>query len=76
MYVGVTNDLYRRTYEHKQNTLKGFTEKYDVNKLVYFEETKDVYAALEREKQVKKWSRVKKDILVSLVNPSWKDLSV
>jgi len=76
MYVGVTNNLYRRADEHKNKNHKGFTEKYNVNKLVYFEETRDIYAALEREKQIKKWSRIKKNTLVSLANPDWKDLSV
>ena len=76
MYVGVTNDLQRRIYEHKNKLAKGFTEKYNVNKLVYFEETKDINAALEREKQFKKWRRAKKNALVVAVNPLWKDLSI
>jgi len=76
MYVGVTNDLQRRIYEHKNKLVKGFAEKYNVNKLVYFEETKDINAALEREKQFKKWRRSKKNALVVAVNPLWKDLSI
>jgi len=76
MYVGVTNDLQRRIYEHKNKLAKGFTEKYNINKLVYFEETKDINAALEREKQFKKWRRSKKNALVVAVNPLWKDLSI
>ena len=75
IYVGVTNDLERRTYEHKNKLLKGFTEKYHVNKLVYFEETSDVMAALAREKEIKKWRREKKNNLVLKINPEWRDLS-
>jgi putative endonuclease len=75
MYVGVTNDLERRLYEHKNKLVKGFTEKYNVNKLVYFEETGDVLSALAREKEIKKWRRQKKDALVRSVNPEWWDLS-
>lgn len=75
MYLGVTNDLARRIYEHKNKVVKGFTEKYNVNKLVYFEETGDVLSALTREKEIKKWRREKKDALVVSVNPEWKDLS-
>ncbi len=75
MYLGVTNDLARRIYEHKNKLVKGFTEKYNVSKLVYFEETGDVLSALAREKEIKKWRREKKDALVVGVNPEWKDLS-
>ena len=75
MYVGVTNNLERRVYEHKQHLVTGFTEKYNVHKLVYYEETEDVRVALEREKEIKKWRREKKDALVRLTNPEWKDLS-
>ena len=75
MYVGVTNNLERRLYEHKQKLMPGFTEKYNVNKLVYFEETNDVRVALEREKEIKKWRREKKNRLVETANPEWKDLS-
>jgi len=75
MYVGVTNILERRVYEHKMKMLPGFTEKYNVNKLVYFEETPDVCAAIAREKEIKKWRREKKNNLVVAVNPEWKDLS-
>ena len=76
MYVGVTNNLNRRIYEHKNKLIKGFTEKYNVNKLVYFEETYDVKSALEREKQIKKWRRDKKNALVTTINPDWLDLSL
>jgi len=75
MYVGVTNNLERRIYEHKNKLAKGFTEKYNVNKLVYFEETQDVTAAIAREKEIKKWRREKKNQLVNRMNPNWKDLS-
>ncbi len=75
MYVGVTNNLVRRVYEHKTKQIQGFTEKYNVNKLVYFEETSDVRAAITREKEIKKWRREKKNSLVVTVNPDWKDLS-
>jgi len=76
MYVGVTNNLRRRIYEHKNKLTKGFTEKYNVNKLVYFEETQDVIAAIAREKEIKKWRREKKNQLVNRINPTWKELSL
>ena len=72
---GVTSNLQRRLYEHKIKLVKGFTEKYNVDKLVYFEETADVQSALAREKEIKKWRREKKNNLVISVNPDWKDLS-
>jgi putative endonuclease len=75
MYVGVTNDLGRRLYEHKNQLVAGFTEKYNVHKLVYFEETQDVNAAIAREKEIKKWRREKKNQLVNRLNPEWRDLS-
>ena len=75
LYTGVTNDLIRRVYEHKNHLDKGsFTAKYKVTKLVYFEETSDVRAALEREKQIKSWSRDRKTDLVFEMNPHWVDL--
>ena len=75
IYTGVTNDLVRRVYEHKAHAdPKSFTAKYDVNKLVYFEQTSDVRAALEREKQIKSWKRAKKNALVESMNPRWEDL--
>lgn len=76
MYVGVTNDLERRLFEHKNKLIKGFTQKYNINKLVYFEETKDITAAIAREKEIKKWRREKKNKLVTGMNPRWEDLSV
>ncbi|MBW1703793.1 MAG: GIY-YIG nuclease family protein [Deltaproteobacteria bacterium] len=75
MYVGVTNNLERRIYEHRNKLVKGFTKKYNINKLVYFEETQDVTSAINREKEIKKWRREKKDQLVNSMNPTWKDLS-
>ena len=75
MYLGVTNNLERRLYEHKNKLVKGFTEKYNVNKLVYFEKTQDVTAAIAREKEIKKWRREKKNQLVNRMNSNWKDLS-
>ncbi len=74
MYVGMTNDLVRRLHEHRSHVVPGFTQKYRVDTLVYFEETHDVLAALEREKQIKKWRREKKDALVASTNPQWRDL--
>ncbi len=74
MCVGVTNDLERRIYEHRNKFVKGFTEKYNVHKLVYFEETVEVVEALTREKEIKKWRRSKKNELVDSFNPDWKDL--
>ena len=74
MYLGVINNLERRLYEHKNKLVKGFTEKYNVNKLVYFEETQDVTAAIAIEKEIKKWRR-EKNQLVNRMNPNWKDLS-
>ena len=64
MYIGITNDLKRRVYEHKSNTIEGFTKKYHVHKLVYYEITTDVNSAIAREKQLKKWKRAKKNALV------------
>ena len=75
MYIGMTNNLLRRGYEHKTKQVPGFTEKYNVGKLVYFEETLDVDVAIAREKEIKKWRRQKKNVLVDAVNPEWKDLS-
>ncbi len=75
MYVGMTNNLERRVYEHKMKLVPGFTARYNINKLVYFEETQDVHAAITREKEIKKWRREKKNNLVAAVNPHWQDLS-
>ncbi|MGW8185220.1 MAG: GIY-YIG nuclease family protein [Candidatus Moraniibacteriota bacterium] len=75
LYIGVTRNLPRRICEHKNKIIKGFTEKYNVNKLVYFEQTENVMSALEREKQLKKWRRENKINLVEKINPNWNDLS-
>ena len=75
LYTGVTNDLVRRVYEHRNHLDKtSFTARYNVEKLVYFEETTSSRAAIEREKQIKSWSRKKKDKLVESKNPNWQDL--
>lgn len=75
VYTGVTNDLNRRVYEHKNKLFDGFTAKYNVNKLVYFDYTEDVVAGIQREKQIKGWTRQKKNDLIESVNPEWKDLA-
>ncbi|MDX9922670.1 MAG: GIY-YIG nuclease family protein [Syntrophales bacterium] len=75
MYTGVTSNLERRVYEHRNNLVKGFTAKYNIYKLVYFEETDDMIAAITREKEIKKWRREKKNRLVERMNPGWEDLS-
>ncbi|NIM94014.1 MAG: GIY-YIG nuclease family protein [Anaerolineales bacterium] len=75
LYTGVTGDLEKRVYAHKHKLVKGFTSKYDICRLVYFEGTSDVYEALSREKQIKGWRREKKLTLIESVNPTWLDLS-
>lgn len=74
IYVGITSDLAGRVWQHKNKEIKGFTEKYNVNRLVYYEQTDEVWSALEREKQLKKWSRRKKVFLIEKENPEWDDL--
>lgn len=74
-YIGVSGPLDERVLQHKQKIVNGFTKKYNINKLVYYEKFDDVYDALEREKQLKKWSRKKKVNLIKKVNPKFKDLS-
>ena len=76
LYLGVTNNLERRIYEHKNKLADGFTRKYDCNKLIYYEEYKDIDEAIEREKQIKKWRRDKKEYLIKQLNPTWNDLSI
>jgi putative endonuclease len=73
-YVGVTNNLIRRVYEHKNKLVKGFTSKYNINKLVYYEVFSDIRDAIYREKQIKSWSRKKKIEMIEKFNPEWKDL--
>ena len=75
LYTGVTNDLKRRVYEHKKKVTHGFTSKYNLDKLVYFDQTSDVTAAIAWEKQIKGWLRIKKIALIEAMNPSWRDLS-
>ena len=75
MYIGMTNDLRRRLHEHRQELVDGFTKKYHVHKLVYYEQTSDVNAAIAREKQLKGWNRKRKNALVMSMNPEWNDLS-
>ena len=75
LYTGVTNDLLRRVHEHKQKLVQGFTARYNITHLAYFEETTDVQAALAREKQIKGWLRMKKIALIESLNPRWEDLS-
>ncbi len=76
MYIGVTNNLQRRLWEHQNMLVEGFTKRYNVHKLVYFEQTTDIQIALSREKELKKWRREKKNDLVESENPEWKDLSL
>ena len=75
LYIGVTSDLKRRLYEHRNHLVDGFTARYNVHKLVYFEYTNDVRSAIDREKQLKGWRRDKKNPLISRANPAWDDLS-
>ena len=75
LYVGVTNDLLRRVYEHKQKLVPGFTSKYNIAWLVHYETASDIHSAISREKQIKAWRREKKLALVETTNPGWKDLS-
>ncbi len=74
LYTGITNDLQRRTLEHREKQNKGFTSRYNINKLVFYEVAYDPYNAILREKQIKGWSRAKKRRLVTSMNPKWKDL--
>ncbi len=74
LYIGMTNNLIRRVTEHKEGTIEWFSKKYKCHKLVYFEETKYVYNAIEREKELKDWNRQKKIELIQNTNPHWNDL--
>jgi putative endonuclease len=74
LYIGVTNDLVKRVYEHKQDLMEGFTKKYQIHRLVFFEETSDIENAIKREKQLKKWNRKWKLELIEKNNPTWNDL--
>jgi len=75
LYVGVTNDLHKRVFQHKLKLIPGFTQKYNLYKLVYFEMFGDIRAAIAREKQIKGWLRSKKVALIIAKNPQWKDLA-
>lgn len=75
LYVGVTDNLVRRVFEHKNGLIEGFTRKYRVKKLVYFEQTNDILIAIEREKQIKRWRREKKINLIKVMNSKFRDLS-
>ena len=74
IYIGMTNNLERRVYEHKHHVNQGFTSRYKIHKLVYFETTNDVNSAIRREKQLKNWHRQWKIDLIETINPEWKDL--
>jgi putative endonuclease len=75
LYTGVTNNLVRRVSEHKSKEIPGFTQKYNITRLVYFEKTDDIRIAIAREKQIKGWLRAKKIALIESINPNWEDLS-
>lgn len=75
LYIGMTNDLKRRVYQHKQKRIEGFSSRYNITQLVYYESTNDVHVAIAREKQLKGWIRAKKIALIETQNPDWKDLS-
>lgn len=75
LYIGVTNNIKRRVYEHKAKLVEGFTHRYNIDTLVYLESFTNVYSALEREKQIKRWRREKKLQLITRENPDWRDLS-
>ena len=75
VYIGVTNNLERRVFEHKNKLIDGFTKRYNINKLVYFDSTNDVRSAIAFEKQIKGWLRQKKNDLIEENNPEWEDLS-
>ena len=74
LYIGVTNDLIKRVFEHKEKLVEGFSKKYDLSLLVYFESTSDINSAIEREKQIKRWNRAWKLRLIEKDNPNWEDL--
>jgi putative endonuclease len=74
LYIGVTSNLKKRVYEHKNNLTDGFTKKYHVHNLIYFETTEDINSAISRETQLKKWNRAWKIALIEKSNPTWRDL--
>lgn len=75
LYIGVTSNLQKRVYEHRNGLVEGFTKRYEVKQLVYWESAPDAISALQREKQLKQWRREKKVKLIEAMNPSWRDLS-
>ena len=75
LYTGVTSDLRKRIYQHKNKLVEGFTKKYDITRLAYYEETSDIKTSLNREKEIKGWRRSKKIALIESINPTWKDLA-
>jgi putative endonuclease len=76
IYVGVTDNLERRVFEHKNKLIDGFTKKYNAKKLIYFEYTNNINAAINRKKEIKKWRREKKNNLIESMNPKWKELEI
>ena len=76
LYVGITNDLVRRVYQHKRKLVPGFTAKYNITWLAYYEQTSDVASAIARERQIKSWRRSKKVALIESFNPGWKDMAL
>ena len=75
LYIGITDDLIRRVYEHKNKLIGGFTKKYNITRLVYYEMTSDIQTAIQREKQIKGWVRSRKITLIQTANEEWKDVS-
>ena len=75
LYIGMTNDLERRMFEHKNDSMNGFSQQYRCHRLVYYEAFDDVKKAIDREKQFKRWNREKKDFLIERLNPTWEDLA-
>lgn len=75
LYVGITNNIKKRVYEHKNHLIPGFTDKYNVDRLLYFEVIREAFSAVKREKQIKAWRREKKVKLIDSLNPEWNDLS-
>jgi len=76
LYIGVTNDLLKRVYEHKEKFVEGFTKRYSIDRLIYYEVCENVESAITREKQLKGWTRARKIVLIESINPEWKDLSL
>ena len=75
LYIGVTNSLVRRVHQHRSGDVSGFTERYNLNRLVYYEQYNDPRDAIAREKQLKRWRREKKEFLIGKMNPTWEDLA-